>query len=730
MDAPAFAVLSLAGPVLAEDNLVFPPNSGIINVVTDRGVASNGRTDVTVLLNQILSENERSGDKNAIIYFPTGTYRISGRIRGPHRPTFAGGGAIHGPLIVGQSRTRTVIRLTDNTWPSDTLGFPNRVGVYPTVIDDRVVLHSGDCGNTTFQRQIRNLTVDIGKNNDGATGVVFIASNSGCMADVDIVSEDGKGCIGLSLSGTENGPLAVHNVRVKGFKRGVYCSVADVLSMSQVVLEDPTRYGFVNNGRCAVDSLKVRSVCPAVLNLGGGTLSLLNGYFEGGASDTAAVYNHYKLFARNLQSSGFKRALHCRDFGGGYRQAPATATIDEYLSRPSAGTFYQPGVSMNLPVKYPPSVAWEQDLAKWSNPATYKTGSNTWTAAFKSALSATGKTSVVIPWLGYPAYDITDTLRVKGAISRVIGTTANIYRGAAAIVVEDGTAPVVVLQNFSIATQVPIIIRTSRTVILESAYPPTLIAEGTGDLFLNDFMGDLVVRNPQQKVWVRKLNGEWSESGSIVRVESGTAWVLGFKSENEQNKVTCLAQGVMEVFGFMNYNVGAGRTWPAGIPLFDINGGQFCAAGIYQVAHGAGNDSFMVREIRGGVTKTFTSSMNLDWYECGLYTGFDPSKFTPAVVFGMPARRPDAIRSSLSVSVLPQGRLRVSFSLDHASGVDMRLTNAQGRTVMFLPSTRTYGAGMHQCEIVTTPHAAGAYWLSIRTLSGEHMEQLVVIGSR
>jgi len=647
----------------AVDNLVFPSGTGMVDVVRDRGVDNTGRTDVTAKLNQILTTDRA-------IYLPIGTYRVSGMLRGPHHPTFAAGGESAGPSVIGQSRTRTVIRLADGTWPLDTLKFPSSRGTYPAIIDERVVMHSGDCGNTTFLKLFRNFTVDIGKNNDGATGMVFIASNTGCLADVDIVSEDGKGCIGLSFSGSENGPLMVHNVRTKGFKRGIWCPVADVLSISQVVIEGATQYGFVNSGRCALDSLATSMSAPALVNLHSGWLSLLNAYFAGGASDTAAVYNYGALFARNLKSSGYKRALHCKDWGSGLHQAPTGPSVSEYLSREAEGTFYTPGVSLNLPIKYPPFPPWEQDMAKWSSVSALKTTANTWTAAFKSALSQTGKTSVAIPCCGF--YDINDTLRITGSIERIAGAYTEIP-GTGGVVVQDGTAPVVVLQNMMLTgwQNCPLIIRTSRTVILESVYA-NVIAEGTGDLFINDYMGDLVVRNPRQRVWVRKLNGEWSASGALLHVNSGTTWILGFKSENEQTKIDVQSQNVVEMFGFMNYVVGAGRTWPANIPLFRVTDGQFSAAMTTQVAHGAENDSLLVVETRGGVSRSFTASMGFDGYNCGLYTGFA----TPTRADRPITETPEHGSSPL---VDLSGRVGLSVRLNAAGAHTVEVFDARGR---------------------------------------------------
>jgi len=112
----------------------------------------------------------------------------------------------HGPWLVGESREETIIRLKDGTWTTPLYNFMPTDGKPESKVYEQTVLSTGDSTNTTFNKIIRNMTVNIGRNNGGAVGVMYNTSNSGYLGEVDIISEDGKGAAGLALAGLENGP--------------------------------------------------------------------------------------------------------------------------------------------------------------------------------------------------------------------------------------------------------------------------------------------------------------------------------------------------------------------------------------------------------------------------------------------------------------------------------------------------------------------------------------------
>ncbi len=449
---PAFCFLFLSVSVLSShaSEIVYPPGSNIANVVEDYGVDNTGETDVTDTLRAIFE----SLNTWRTIYLPKGTYKVSGTVACISRPR---GKACHGPMIIGQSRKETIIRLVDGTWPEDSLDF----GSYPGRIDSQVVLHSGDCTNTSFEKSISNLTVNIGKNNDGAIGVVYIGSNSGAISEVDIISEDGKGSIGLSLSGSENGPALARNVYVKGFKRGVYSAASCHISVSQVIVDGASEYGLVNKWRAAMDSIKITTKPKALglLNLHNGELSLTNGFFEGSKSKVAIKNTKGNLYLRNIHTKGFGRALQV-DSG---LPAPKTAYIEQYTSNEPVGAVYDAQKGLNLPIKYPRYPAWERDSSKWANPMVYMSDDHDHandTEVLQKTFAEKGKTAAVLPFLSYEGrekghmkkrqWNIDDTIRIGNDFERVVGTAAIIRGTTGAVVIEDGSAPLVEFRHFRV----------------------------------------------------------------------------------------------------------------------------------------------------------------------------------------------------------------------------------------------------------------------------------------
>lgn len=592
------------------EEIYFPPGANVINVVEDLDLDNTGQTDVTEELDELYS---KMGRQIQIVYFPKGTYLVSGTVMGKYDTSRSSQSHSHGPWLVGESREETVIRLKDGTWPEDPLDSQDM----PGQIDEQVVLHTGDATNTTFNQVIRNMTVNIGRNNDGAVGIVYNTSNTGRLSEVDIVSEDGQGAIGLSLSGSENGPGQIRDVRIQGFKRGLYNAAPYYMATSNLTIDGTTEVGLLNRGPIAGENFEIHMAdnAPAVRNTKSGGLILTGGRFRG--AGPAAIENDGELYVRDVETSGYQSAIRTSEAGNGTSQ-PADTNIDEYYTGQSAGAFGNPGRSLRLPIKQPPYPAWEHDPAKWANPHDYKTDDNTWTEAFQAALNEEGKTHMVIPY--GTDYPINGPLVVGNDYERIVGTGGQLKPGdEARLIVGDGSAPVVVLEW--VRGSLPVHVRTDRTVIMDGVRPKTryggrLIAEGGGELFINDVGGcDILVTNPQQRVWLRHYNHEFKSLA--LTVEAGRVWVLGWKSENLGQRVR-QSGGELEILGFQSYEVGSDKA--GGTPIFEVNGGRFSAVGIDQ--DGVAKHRVLVQEQRGDETRQITPDNNPGGHDCPLCTAY------------------------------------------------------------------------------------------------------------
>ncbi|HJY05847.1 MAG TPA: glycosyl hydrolase family 28-related protein, partial [Bryobacteraceae bacterium] len=138
----------------------------------------------------------------------------------------------------GQNKANTTIRLTDNN-PN----FQNaNCNVSPHGDKQAreycramiMTASEGDpqstgFGENAYENDIWNLTIDTGSGNPGAIALDWVGSNRASVKNVNIVSEDGRGRCGLSVSRSSSagtGPAYVKNVSISGFDYGIYAIAA------------------------------------------------------------------------------------------------------------------------------------------------------------------------------------------------------------------------------------------------------------------------------------------------------------------------------------------------------------------------------------------------------------------------------------------------------------------------------------------------------------------------
>lgn len=623
-------LIGLALRLPAEDlEIVFPPGSGIFDVVKDGGLDNSGKTDVTARLQAILDERSRAIQ---VVYFPRGTYLVSAMVHCLIKRT----GDSQGPWLVGQSRSGTVIRLKDGLWPKPVfdLQAKDKKGKRIKDIQQQVVLHTGESGNTTFNKIVRNLTVHTGSGNAGAIGVVYNTSNCGYLGEVDIVSGDGQGVAGLAVAGDESGPGQVRNVRIAGFAIGMYGASGYVTAASDVSIEGARTAGLLNSGYTAGEAFAIRMAGPGPAIINDGVLALLGATLAGPASKGPAMVNRDEglYYLRDCNATGFDGVLEA-----------GTSTLGERQSGVATGLFHDSKAALKLPIKKAPLVPWEQDLAKWANPmdcGAVGDGVADDTEAVAKALTWPGKTHAVFPF--GRKFLVKKPLTLGSDLVRVVGTKGYIgsqKEDEVTFQIGDGTPPVVVVEGFYKIP--PIVVRTGRTVVLDSVNPGLEVPKhsskdvsalykvvtghhfsGSGDVFVNNDPRSFVVDNPRQRVWLRHYNCEEGQrvDNIPVQVRAGQVWMLGWKSENLAPRVLVGKDGIFELTGFNNYTVGAKRD--ASRPMFQIIDGQFSCALLVQ--RGQVN-TVLVQETRGGVARTLTVDNNPGKDDCGLYTGYDPA---------------------------------------------------------------------------------------------------------
>ena len=574
----------------------FPADAGVLNV-TDYGAVPDDGLDDTAAIQGVLNSIS-SG--NYIIYFPPGTYDISNRLMLA--------GTQKRNILQGAGRYETVLRLMDSV-PADYSG---------AVIQ----LAQGQSAQQ-FRNAVRDMTISVGVGHPNAIGLRFWANNQGVARDLDIVSEDLQGDIGLDMGfDDEIGPLLVKSVNVVGFRTGV---VTRWQTASQT-FEDLGLYyqsevGWLNLNTQTVFARNVFSYgsVTAIHNTSEARMVLVGGYLqgEGGAATQTALRNQKSLYVRDLTTSGFRNAVsnELNAFRGNH--GLPDGYVEEYWANgPSdsfrGGTFElfegTPDTMLRLPILDSPELPWD-DPKGWISPLAFgglPDDSIDDTAAIQAAIDY-GLPTVYLP---RGTWQINGTVELRGAVRRLLGTEAFV-RGGGAFRLVDGDEPVVAVERMEVPVGQRLFLEhaSGRTLVVNqfTGVDYRALAEFPGNLFLNDVVADsLTVRN--QYVAARQLNLEGNNTKVIN--DAAQVWILGMKTEGTGTLVRTINGGLTELLGTLK--VGSGQT-PGTNPAF-VTEESFLSVAGYHITPGSGGWDVAARETRDGVTRTAVSLSNADVY--------------------------------------------------------------------------------------------------------------------
>jgi hypothetical protein len=352
-----------------------------------------------------------------------------------------------------------------------------------------------------------------------------------------------------------------------------------------------------------------------------GELTLVDARFTGGNSSNAAVNNSGQLFARAITAQGYSRAI-----SGG--SAPSGLTVSEY-STGRTSLFASPNHSMNLPIKQMPVVPWEQDSTKWGNIEVYKGGLGTRlsdSAGLQKAIDDPKNTTVIIP--SGRGYSWSGDVYVRGNIQRIVGTFMKFNGPGRLVVTNDLLSPVVKIER---TLDISIVNQSNKTVILESiaGLDISITNTGTGELYISDFVGGMLVDAPLGRMWAWQFNAEGSGPPFphvSITVNNIKTWsIFGWKDEVNGTALE-LKKGALEILGFCQYSNMSGAE-----PMFIIGeSGEFTLAGEAEVWFGGSGYTNLVQQTRGGATKTLTRSQN-GGNNMPLFVGYDSVKVANAV---------------------------------------------------------------------------------------------------
>jgi len=603
------------------------PDGFAVNV-KDYGAYGDGLHDDTAAIRAALDDGRNGynpqpdyyAPRPRTVYFPSGTYLVSGTI------SWTG----IAMTLIGQGATSTIFKLADNA-----SGFGNAATRKP--------VFTTQGGNFSFRINFFDLGIDTGRGNPGATGIDYIANNVGSIRDVAIRSGDGQGVAGIDMTRQWPGPCLVKNLHVHGFDTGIDIAHGEYGPTFENLMLSGQRVAGIRLGGnvITVHNLVSNNSVPAVAVSGGSShLILLGATCLGGSGTNNAIQLAAgQCYVRGLSSAGYGNAI-----GGSV--TVAGPVVAEYHTGTKDELFASPDASLNLPIAETPSRI-DNNPANWQRVqiVNYSDGNNRtlWQQAFDAG-KPTVYTRAGIYLLGG------GVVTVPAGVRQVVGfdTAVNSYDqyGLTLEVSANSSEPLIV-EGYGYG--VTIVHKCSRTVVLKNGYygyrwegAPGV---APGDVFFEDagvnevtattpsdpysYPAHLTV-SPGQRVWARQLNIE--QNRPHLDNNGGKLVVMGLKTERRGQIMRTRGGGQSEFLGTLIYNTESfsGNELPA---FENIESSQsivcsfssFVANGFFPVN---------VRETRGGVTlnRLGTSFSGRDFIP--LFAGFitaAPANAVPTV---------------------------------------------------------------------------------------------------
>lgn len=520
--------------------------------------------------------------QHKLVYFPAGTYVITKSLR--WRNKAPKGSFVYGfTWLQGQNARRTILRLKDSTFTDAAKPQP--------------MMWCGGFGSADwFHNYVQDLTFDIGRDNPGATGLQFYSNNTGAVRNVAIVSGDGQGTVGLDLAHRDmNGPFLTRNVVIQGFDYGVRTGWSvNSFTFEHLRLVGQNTLGFWNGGQ-SVAIRRLVSENRATALKTESFLALLDAELrgtKGAAGRPALIAATSAFFGRDIATSGYRCAI--ADASG--QPLHADAKVAEFHTGKATSPFGGASRSLRLPIRETPDVPWD-DPTTWAVVDDFgadPTGRRDSAAAIQKAIDS-GRTTVFFP--GF--YQIESPVKVRGKVRRLLGTGAWVdYLGKSKpdFIIEDGDAPVVVVEHFA-PINGGIEVDTARTTVFRSLESRRIRFRREGDAFFEDVATDDLRLNPKQKSWARQLNIE--NEGTHFTNDGGNAWILGYKTERGGTLIHTKNGGRTELFGTFSYTTTAGKL----APMFDTDDASVFAM-FNEVCFTGDPFAILIRERRGGEVRT------------------------------------------------------------------------------------------------------------------------------
>ena len=497
--------------------------------------------------------------------------------------------------IVGQNRQKTIIRLKDSA-----AGFGQ--GSEKAVVAF-YLLQQGS--NVNSGNVVENVTIDTGKGNQGAVGLLWNSSNWGGIHNIAIRSGDGGGSVGLMMD-RRNATGYHHDISIDGFDIGIALTGGHetVVTLEYATLSHQHKTAiWVGNteakhggGDCLSARKLLVSDAPVSLHANeAAQVVLLDSKLTSSQENAVAlvVEPDSHLVARNVTLSGYRAAVLKHG-----EIALSGTYIEEYVSTEPVCLPKDSSTPLShLSVKDWPLLLPEQDLSKWANVDAFGAvgdGVTDDTAAVQRAMNS-GKPVVYFPKANYV---INGTVDIPATVREITWWFGSVHRsmaskpdGPALFRVAEASTEPLRIHKATTAGGVFLDHQADRTVVLEDIavyfqhvrdyakgmnmlfpspaaqntdiwrlYRNTRPEEATKEIFVNDcsffgadnLEGKHAIENVQ--AWARMVNNEHLP-GAQFAFRRSNAWIFGFKSENGEQLFRVEDHSHLDVLGgsFLNW---------------------------------------------------------------------------------------------------------------------------------------------------------------------------------
>lgn len=568
----------LAVPVTARAD-VFPPDAGFLDI-RDFGARGDGSTDDTsAFLKALAASGDDTGTafwQDRIIFVPDGTYVVSA----PLVKRYPSGKFGSGMLLIGQSRSGTVIRLADHAPGYGDPARPRAVVFTTSKLHDGTATSGGKNyddlgeGNDAYMNFVENLTIDVGVGNPGAIGLDYLANNVGAVRDVTLKAQAGSGLIGLSMTRKWPGPALVQNVAIEGFATGIAVAQTEYgMTLEHIRLDGQSAVPLRNSQNAlAIRDLEINGPSPVIVNEGEKSFLAVDGLkttASGPVSGLIRNDGHALFRGLGMASAGGKTdgVLSGRDDWRALALPAWRALMADFPSPPDTG------------------------LSGWISPARFgATGSpdQDATDAIRNAL-ATGAPVLYLP---HGTYVIRDAIEIPPGVRRIVGMNSTIRITAKRSPAFSRTAGMfrvlaagqslsierLAFDNTNMGDQLAVEVAGGRDVALKDVVSAgvTLLDRkpAGGRVFLEDVCCGKVLTAGPAPLFARQFDTE----GSGVRVVNhGSPFsVLGLKTEGVNTIIDNTQGAATDIFGGLIYMVRDGAD--AQIPAFRNSASRLAAS--------------------------------------------------------------------------------------------------------------------------------------------------------